>query len=89
MLDIGDAPLELMGFKPVAGDGLVLRLVNPTAGDVAATLRLTGLPEGSYRVSRTELDETTSIATGHLDGAGQLAVHFRPCEIQTWKIEPC
>ena len=89
MLDVGDAPLEVMGLKPAAGGGLLVRLVNPTSDAVAVGVRLSGLPEGQYRASRLELDEATMLASSRLDRERRLDLRFRPFEIQTWKIDAC
>ena len=89
MLDVGETPLEVMGLKPAAQQGLLVRLVNPTGDDVATTVRLPALPDGPQRASRMQLDDTTTLSSADLGRRKQLDVRFRPFEIQTWKIEPC
>jgi hypothetical protein len=89
MLDVGDAPLEVMGLKPAAGHGLLVRLVNPTAADVVMSMRFPGLPDGDFRAIRMKLDESTAIGSADLGDRKRLDLRFRPFEIQTWKIEPC
>lgn len=89
MLEVGEAPLEVMGLKPAAGTGLLVRLLNPTGNAVATTLRLPGLPDAAHRAFRMQLDETTALASADLGRTKQLDVRFKPFEIQTWKIEPC
>ena len=89
MLDVGETPLEVMGLKPAAEQGLLVRLVNPTGDDVATTVRLPALPDGPQRASRMQLDDTTTLSSADLGRRKQLDVRFRPFEIQTWKIEPC
>ncbi len=89
MLDVGDTPLELMCLKPARDKGLIVRLVNPTAEEVAVGLRLPGLPDNPFTASRVQLDETTMISGCRLGSRERLDVTFKPYEIQTWKIEPC
>ena len=89
MVDVGDTPLEGMGLKPAAGHGLLVRLVNPTAADVATAVRFSGLPDGTFRAVRTRLDEAVEISSADLGLGKRLDLRFRPFEIQTWKIEPC
>jgi hypothetical protein len=89
MLDVGDTPLEVMGLKPAALHGLLVRLVNPTAADVATAVTFPGLPDGTFRAVRTRLDEAVEISSADLGLGKPLDLRFRPFEIQTWKIEPC
>jgi len=89
LLDVGDTPLEVMGLKPAAGKGLLVRLLNPSSEAVATTLRLPALADGPQRASRMQLDETTMLSSADLGRTKRLDVHLRPFEIQTWKIEPC
>ncbi len=89
LLDIGATPLELMSLKPAAGEGLVLRLLNPTGDDVTTAVLLPGLPAGSFRATRVKLDETTTLSSVGLGIERRLSLTFRPFEIQTWKIAPC
>jgi len=88
LLDVGDAPLEVMCLKPAAGRALVVRFLNPTAEHVTATVRLPGLPDGAYKALRIKLDETT-ISSLDLGRRARLDLSVRPFEIQTWRIEPC
>ena len=89
LLDVGDAPLEVMCLKPAGGQGLLVRLLNPTEEGVTAEVRLPGLADGEYRAFRMNLDETTAISSADLGRRKRLDLRFRPFEIQTWKIEPC
>ncbi len=89
MLDVGDTPLEVMGLKPGARNGLLVRFVNPTGDTVVATLSLPGLADGTHRAFRMNLDEATTLSSADLGRSKHLAVHVRPYEIQTWRIEPC
>jgi len=89
MLDVGDTPLEVMGLKPAALHGLLVRLVNPTAADVATAVTFPGLPDGTFRAVRTRLDEAVEISSADLGLGKPLDLRLRPFEIQTWKIEPC
>ena len=89
MLDLGDTPLEVMCLKPAGGNGLLVRLLNPTGDAVATTLRLPGLAGAAHRAFRMQLDETTMLSSADLGRRKQLDVRFGPFEIQTWKIEPC
>jgi mannosylglycerate hydrolase len=89
MLDVGDTPIEVMCLKPAAGKGLLVRLLNPTAGEVAIGLELGGLPDGSFVASRMKLDETTTISSADLGRRKRLELMFRPFEMQTWNIAPC
>jgi len=36
-----------------------------------------------------QLDETTTLSSADLGPGKRLDLHFKPFEIQTWKIEPC
>jgi hypothetical protein len=78
-----------MCLKPAAGKGLLVRLLNPTAGEVAIGLELGGLPDGSFVASRMKLDETTTISSADLGRRKRLELMFRPFEMQTWNIAPC
>jgi hypothetical protein len=89
MLDVGHTPLEVMGLKPSPGHGLLVRLVNPTAANVATAVRFSGLPERNFRAVRTTLDESVTISSADLGPGKRLDLHFKPFEIQTWKIEAC
>lgn len=89
LLDVGGAPLELMCYKPAAGGGLVVRLLNPTDGEVATTAVFPGLPAGAWRAVRMKLDETTTLSSSDPGRRPRLDLRLGPCEIQTWKIEPC
>ena len=89
LLELGDTRLDVMGLKPAAGKGLLVRLLNPTGDTVATTLRLPGLGDGMHRASRTMLDETTILSSVDLGSTKRLDLHVRPYEIQTWTIEPC
>ncbi|MBU6221306.1 MAG: hypothetical protein KGR24_00990 [Planctomycetes bacterium] len=89
LLDVGDAPLEVMCLKPAAGQGLLVRVLNPTEESVVAAVQLPGLADREHRAVRMQLDETTMISSTDLGRRKQLDMRFRPFEIQTWKIEPC
>lgn len=102
MLDIGSTPLELLALRPAPratsgpdADGVVVRLVNPTAESVSAQLNFQLLSEHHYKATRVLLDDLTpclpkvAVTLVQDNSIHILNTEFAPYEIQTWKIQPC
>jgi alpha-mannosidase len=85
LLAAEDVPLQLMALKPLDMErGCVLRMLNPTASPVSATL---DLPVSSGTVQEMRLDDETPIAHKPIPFSnGMMDVTFNPFEIKTWKI---
>ncbi|MEY3903835.1 MAG: hypothetical protein RL189_3141 [Pseudomonadota bacterium] len=87
MLDFGNTALELMSLRP-AGEGVVMRICNPSGFQVQAELRMPVFAGVKFKAQRVQLDERTPVSAAAA-GNETLSVSFKPFEIQTWKIEPC